>query len=96
MRLMSHVAMDTEKTNELVLAGTMGSIIEGILANLNPEAVYFYPNGGRRGFTLVVDAPDGSALPSLIEPFWLQLGATVEAIPVMNAEELGVGLSLMG
>lgn len=96
MRLMLHVAMDTEKTNELVLAGTMGSVIEGILADLNPEAAYFYPYEGGRGFTLVVDAPDGAALPSLIEPFWLQLGAAVEAIPVMNAEELGIGLSRMG
>lgn len=96
MRLMLHVAMDTEKTNQMVLDGTMGPTIEGILAKLQPEAAYFYPVGGRRGFTLVIDAPDGATLPSLAEPFWLQLGATVEAVPVMNAEELGVGLSRLG
>jgi hypothetical protein len=96
MRIMLHVAMDTEKTNQMVLDGTIGSTIEGILAKLQPEAAYFYPVGGRRGFTLVIDAPDGATLPSLAEPFWLQLGATVEAVPVMNAEELGVGLSRLG
>jgi hypothetical protein len=96
MRIMLHVAMDTDKTNQMVIDGTMGSTIEGILAKLQPEAAYFHPVGGRRGFTLVIDAPDGATLPSLVEPFWLQLGATVEAVPVMNAEELGEGLSRLG
>jgi len=96
LRIMLHVAMDTEKTNQLVLDGTMGSTIQEILAKLKPEAAYFHPTDGRRGFTLVIDAPDGATLPSLAEPFWLQLGATVEVVPVMNAEELGVGLSRLG
>jgi hypothetical protein len=46
--------------------------------------------------TLVIDAPDGATLSSLAELMWLQLGATVEVVPVMNAEELGVGLSRLG
>jgi hypothetical protein len=44
----------------------------------------------------VIDAPDGATLPGLAEPLWLQLGATVEAVPVINAEELAVGLSRLG
>ena len=88
--------MNTEKTNQLVLDGTIGATIEGILAKLKPEAAYFHPTDGGRGITLVVDAPDGATLPSLVEPMWLQLGATVTAVPVMNAEELGVGLSRLG
>jgi hypothetical protein len=96
MRIMLHVAMDTEKTNQMVLDGTIGPTIEGILGKLKPEAVYAHTGDGRRAMTLVVDAPDGATLPSLAEPFWLQLGATVEAVPVMNAEELAVGLSRLG
>ena len=96
MRLMLHVAFDTAKTNQMVRDGTMGSTIEGILGKLKPEAVYAHAHDGRRGMTLIVDAPDGATLPSLAEPFWLELGATVEAVPVMNAEELGVGLSRLG
>lgn len=93
---MLHVAFDTAKTNQMVPDGTMGSTIEGILGKLKPEAVYAHAQDGRRGMTLVVDAPDGATLPSLAEPFWLELGATVEVVPVMNAEELGVGLSRLG
>ena len=93
---MMHVSMDTKKTNQLVAEGKMGATIEGILAKLKPEAAYFYPVDGGRGFTLVVDAADGATLPSLAEPMWLELGATVTAVPVMNAEELGIGLSRLG
>ena len=94
--MMLQVSMDTERANQLVLDGTMGQTIEGIMATLQPEAAYFHVTDGRRGFTLVVDAPDGATLPSLVEPMWLQLGATVTAVPVMNAEELGAGLSRLG
>lgn len=93
MRVMLHVAMDTEKTNQMVKDGSMGPTIQAILGKLKPEAAYFYAASGRRGFTLVVDAPDGATLPSLAEPMWLEFGATVEAMPVMNAEELAEGLS---
>ncbi len=96
MRVMLHVAMNTERTNQIVRDGTMGSTIEGILEKLKPEAAYFHAADGCRAFTLVVDAPDGAMLPSLAEPMWLELGATVEAIPVMTAEELAEGLSRLG
>ena len=96
MRVMLKVEMDTERTNQLVRDGAMGATIEGILGKLQPEAAYFHATDGRRAFTLVVDAPDGATLPSLAEPMWLELGATVEAVPVMNAEELAEGLSRLG
>lgn len=96
MRIMLHVALDTETSNRMVLDGTLGPTVEGILEKLKPEAVYAHPWNGRRALTLIVDAPDGATLPSLAEPFWLQLGATVEAVPVMNAEELAAGLARLG
>lgn len=96
MRVMLQVAMDTEKSNQMVKEGTIGSTIEGLLERLKPEAAYFHAADGCRAFTLVVDAPDGATLPSLAEPMWRELGATVEAIPVMNAEELAEGLSRLG
>jgi hypothetical protein len=93
---MLQVALDTEKSNQMVLDGTLGPTVEGILGKLTPEAVYAHARDGRRALTLVIDAPDGATLPSLAEPFWLQLGATVEAVPVMSAEELATGLARLG
>ena len=92
MRMMLVVEMDTEASNRAVADGTMGEVMERILSKLEPEAAYFHPRGGRRAFTLVVDAPDGASLPSLVEPFWLELNAHVDAFPCMNAEELREGL----
>lgn len=46
MRIMLHVSMNTEKTNQLVADGKMGATIEGILAKLKPETAYFHPVDG--------------------------------------------------
>lgn len=40
MRIMLHVVLDREKSNEMVLDGTLGPTIEGILEKLKPETVY--------------------------------------------------------
>src|SRR4051794_25511077 len=96
MRMMLTVEMNTETSNRLVASGDMGGVIQGILAKLQPEVAYFHARDGRRAITLVVDAPDGATLPSLAEPFWLELGATVEAIPCMDASELATGLGRLG
>jgi hypothetical protein len=93
MRVLLNVEIDTTKGNELIKAGRMGEVMEGILDKLKPEASYFYPRNGSRAFTLVVDAADNASLMGLAEPFWLQLGARVEALPCTNADELREGLS---
>jgi hypothetical protein len=94
--MMLLVELDTATGNRLLEEGRMGEVLEGILGNLKPEAAYFYARGGRRAFTLVVDAPDSSFLPSLAEPFWLKFGAHVEAFPCMNTDELRAGIGRLG
>lgn len=96
MRIMLHVAMDTAITNDKVKSGAIAATLEGVLEKLKPEAAYFHPSEGRRGMTLVIDAPDGASLAGLVEPFWLETGASVSAEPVMNAEELRAGLARLG
>jgi hypothetical protein len=93
VRVLLNVEIDTEKGNELIEAGRMGEVMEGILSKLKPEASYFYPRNGRRAMTLVVESADNASLMSLAEPFWIQLGARVEAVPCTNADELREGLS---
>lgn len=93
MRVLLNVEIDTLKGNELIAAGRMGEVMESILGKLKPEASYFYPRNGSRAFTLVVDAADNASIIGLVEPFWLQLGARVEALPCTNADELREGLT---
>jgi hypothetical protein len=96
MRILLNVEIDTAKGNELIKAGKMGEVMEGLVGKLKPEAAYFYARNGCRAQTFVVDVPDAASLPSLAEPFWAQLGARVEALPCMNAEELREGIGRLG
>lgn len=91
-----NVEIDTTTGNERIRSGTMEKALQGIMGQLKPEAAYFYPRGGNRAMTLIVDAADNAALPTLVEPFWTELNARVEATPCVTADELGEGLHRMG
>jgi hypothetical protein len=42
------------------------------------------------------DMADTSQIPELIEPFFLNLNAKVELVPVMNGDDLRKGLAKLG
>ncbi|HLI14685.1 MAG TPA: hypothetical protein VKV23_01350 [Acidimicrobiales bacterium] len=92
MRVLVNVEIATPEGNEMIRSGRMTPALQKMLAQLQPEAAYFYPRNGRRAMTLVVDAPEAAGLPSLVEPFWLELGAAVEVLPCMTAEEVAAGI----
>ena len=66
--------------------------METLIGNLQPETAYFCPLDGKRGGYLVFNMEQESELVTKLEPLWLQLGATVETFPVMNADDLRGGL----
>ena len=76
----------------LIRDGRIGQTMETILGNLQPEAAYFCPIDGKRGGYLVFNMEEASDSVTKLEPFWLELGATIETVPVMNADELRAGL----
>ncbi|MET7567657.1 hypothetical protein ABZT04_04030 [Streptomyces sp. NPDC005492] len=93
MRMLLKACMDTEKGNEAIRNGTLGKLMEESMAQIKPEAAYFTADGGKRTAFLVFDLKDPSDIPSISEPFFLNLGAEITYTPVMNAEEVGTGLS---
>ena len=92
MRTMVRLTFPTQETNPLIKDGSIGQTMETLLGNLQPEAAYFCPLDGKRGGYLVLNMENESELVTKIEPFWLELGATVETFPVMNADDLRAGL----
>ncbi|MFJ6620578.1 hypothetical protein ACIQOW_23770 [Kitasatospora sp. NPDC091335] len=92
MRALLEVELDTATSNKLITDGTINEAIQQTLAQLKPEAAYFLSRNGHRGMILVVDVADEASIPSLAEPFWLQLNATVDIHLCMNADELVEGL----
>jgi hypothetical protein len=88
--MLLRVSIPVEAGNAAAKAGTLGSTIEGILADLKPEAAYFLADdSGNRSGSIVFDMKDTSQIPAVAEPWFLAFNAKVSLRPVMTAEDLG-------
>ena len=89
MRMLLRVSIPVETGNAAAKDGTLGSTIEGILADLKPEAAYFLAddNGNRSG-SIVFDMKDAAQIPAIGEPWFLAFNAKVSLRPVMNPQDL--------
>ena len=74
MRMLLRVSIPVEAGNAAIQAGTLGSTIERILADLKPEAAYFFADdSGQRSGSIVFDMQDSSQIPAIAEPWFLGL-----------------------
>jgi hypothetical protein len=88
MRFMLKAVMDTEKANAVARSGGLGKTIQGIVAELKPEAAYFTDDHGKRTAYIFFDMRDASQIPAIAEPWFLALNAHIEFHAVMNADDL--------
>jgi hypothetical protein len=88
MRVMLKAKFPVQKANALAREGKLGSTIQKILTDLNPESVYFTTDNGKRCGYLFVDIPDSSHIPRLAEPWFLAFDAEIDVAPVMNIQDL--------
>jgi hypothetical protein len=93
VRMLLRVTIPVEAGNKAINDGTLPETVQNMLAALEPEAAYFYTQQGNRGGIVVFDMKDPSQMPSIAEPLFQRLNATVEFTPVMNANDLRAGLS---
>jgi hypothetical protein len=97
MRMLVEFQMPLEPFNSLVKNGTAGQVLERILGDIKPEAVYFTAREGKRGGIMVVDLPDPSTIPAIAEPLFLLLQASVTFYPCMTPDDLAkAGLDALG
>jgi hypothetical protein len=89
MRMLLRVSIPVETGNAAAKNGTLGTTIERILADLKPEAAYFYADdSGRRCGSIVFDLAESSQIPAVAEPWFLAFNATLSLRPVMNPQDL--------
>ena len=89
MRMLMRVSIPVEAGNAAAKAGTLGSTVEQILADLKPEASYFFADdNGQRSCSIVFDMKDTSEIPAVAEPWLLAFNAKVSFRPIMNPQDL--------
>ena len=88
MRTMIKVSVPVEAGNKGITDGSLQKTISDAMERLRPEASYFFAGEGLRTAIFVADVKDPSEIPVIAEPFFLNLNASVEFTPVMNADDL--------
>ncbi len=92
MRMMLRWTVPVERGNETIRDGSLATTLQSLVAELEPEAAYFWPEDGERAGMMVFDMADTSQIPQIAEPLFMNLDAAVEFVPVMNAEDLRIAL----
>ena len=92
MRMLLRVSIPVDAGNAAAKAGTLGSTVEAILAELKPEAAYFFADDhGNRAGSIVFDMKDTSQIPAIAEPWFVAFKAKVSFRPVMSMQDLAKG-----
>ena len=93
MRVMLKFTLPVGKGNEAFRDGALAKSLESIMNDLKPEAAYFAPLDGKRGGMIFFNLSKPSQIVEVVEPFFLNLNAEIEIVPVMNSDDLREGLS---
>ncbi len=92
MRMMMTVQIPTKAGNAAIKDGSLPQIMGKTLEALKAEAAYFTSEEGMRTGLIFFDMAESSDIPSAAEPLFMGLDAKITFAPVMNAEEMRVGV----
>jgi hypothetical protein len=93
MRLMMTVQIPTAAGNAAIKDGSLPRIVGSALEALKAEAAYFTSTDRMRTGLIFFEMADSSGIPPAAEPFFQGLDAKITFSPVMNADEMGAGVS---
>jgi len=88
MRMMVRWTVPVEKGNQAIEDGSLQRTLSAMAEKLKPEAAYFWPEDGKRAGMMIFHMADASEIPLIAEPLFTQLNASVQFVPVMNADDL--------
>ncbi|MBO9444668.1 hypothetical protein [Ruegeria sp. R14_0] len=88
MRLMLKFTIPVEKGNQAEKDGTLGPAIDALVKQVNAEAAYFALEGGKRMGIVIFEEADQARMPSINEPLFAALNASIEIQPVLTSADL--------
>jgi hypothetical protein len=86
------VCIPVEAGNKAIRDGLLPKTVMSFVEQMKPEAVYFHAEHGKRTALFFFDLKDPTMIPTVAEPFFMNLNATIELSPVMTLEEMKVGV----
>jgi hypothetical protein len=92
MRMLCRVEIDTDTGNRALQDGSYGRMLGQVMERLQPEVAYAMTLNGKRGGLFIFDLKDPSQIPTIAEPMFTVLNASVEFTPVMTMDEVQAGL----
>jgi hypothetical protein len=92
MRMLLKMQMDVEAGNRAIKDGSFGEVLDRVMGQIKPEAAYFTAIDGKRTGLIFFDLEDVSQIPVIAEPFFMTVGAAIDFLPVMTAEDVQKGL----
>jgi len=95
MRMLMKVLVPVDPGTKAFNDGSLAATIESTIALIEPEAVYFGLEEGKRTAYFVFDLEDATELPGIAEPIFSALHATIHCTPVMTAADLKTGMTSM-
>ena len=95
MRMMMRVTIPVEAGNKAIRDDLVPKLVQQTSELIKPEAAYFTPDHGHRTAYFYFDMKDSSQLVTVAEPWFMNVNAKVEFVPVMNGEELKTGMSTL-
>jgi hypothetical protein len=93
MRVLLKASFDTERSSDILRTGKLPQMMQELMERTHPEASYFTVDQGRRTMYLFFDMTDSSDMPSIADPLFGEMGASIDYTPVMNLDDLQKGLA---
>jgi hypothetical protein len=90
--MMMRVYIPVEAGNAAIKNGSLGQTFQQFMDAAKPEAAYFVADGGERTAYFFFDLKQPADIPSIAEPFFANLHASIDVTPAMNIEDVRAGL----
>ena len=92
MRMMMKVSIPVQAGNRAIKAGVLPKTMMQFMEQYRPEGAWFTAEKGNRTAFFVFDLKNSADIPSICEPFFMNLDATIDLAPVMSVEEMKMGV----